>query len=119
MIQVARPAFFFATLGIGLGGLWAYLILDWGGYWAWDPVETGSLLPWICLVMLLHLRTKPGKTSDHMWAGVAMASGALGSIRYDGHTCRWRLGGERTHFRSEFFRVSSTGRVRANHGPFV
>ena len=77
LIQVARPAFFFATLGIGLGGLWAYLILDWGGYWAWDPVETGSLLPWICLVMLLHLRTRPGKTSDHMWAGVAMASGAL------------------------------------------
>ena len=77
LIQVARPAFFFATLGIGLGGLWAYLILDWGGYWAWDPVETGSLLPWICLVMLLHLRTRPGKTSDHMWAGVAMACGAL------------------------------------------
>ncbi len=77
LIQVARPAFFFSTLGIGLGGLWAYLILDWGGYWAWDPVETGSLLPWICLVMLLHLRTRPGKTSDHMWAGVAMASGAL------------------------------------------
>ena len=77
MIQVARPAFFFSTLGIGLGGLWAYLILDWGGYWAWDPVETGSLLPWICLVMLLHLRTMPGKTTDHVWAGVAMASGAL------------------------------------------
>ena len=77
LIQVARPAFFFSTLGIGLGGLWAYLILDWGGYWAWDPVETGSLLPWICLVMLLHLRTRPGRTSDHMWAGVAMACGAL------------------------------------------
>ena len=77
LIQVARPAFFFATLGIGLGGLWAYLILDWGGYWAWDPVETGSLLPWICLVMLLHLRTRPGKTSNHMWAGIAMACGAL------------------------------------------
>ena len=30
LIHVARPAFFFATLGIGLGGLWAYLILDWG-----------------------------------------------------------------------------------------
>jgi len=77
LIQVARPAFFFATLGIGLGGLWAYLILDWGGYWAWDPVETGSLLPWICLVVLLHLRTRPGKTSNYMWAGVAMACGAL------------------------------------------
>ena len=77
LIHVARPSFFFATLGIGLGGLWAYLILDWGGYWAWDPVETGSLLPWISLVVLLHLRTRPGKTADHMWAGVAMASGAL------------------------------------------
>ena len=77
LIHVARPAFFFATLGIGLGGLWAYLILDWGGYWAWDPVETGSLLPWICLVVLLHLRTKPNKTPDHVWAGVALACGAL------------------------------------------
>ena len=77
LIQVARPAFFFSTLGIGLGGLWAYLILDWGGYWAWDPVETGSLLPWICLVVLLHLRTRPGKTPEHMWAGIAMACGAL------------------------------------------
>tara|TARA_B100001564_G_scaffold82427_1_gene66430 strand:+ start:1613 stop:3922 length:2310 start_codon:yes stop_codon:yes gene_type:complete len=77
VIQVARPAFFFATLGIGLGGLWAYLILDWGGYWAWDPVETGSLLPWICLVVLLHLRTRPGKTPNYMWAGIAMACGAL------------------------------------------
>ena len=43
----------------------------WGGYWAWDPVETGSLLPWICLVMLLHLRTRPGKTPDHIWAGIS------------------------------------------------
>ena len=77
LIHVARPAFFFATLGIGLGGLWAYLILDWGGYWAWDPVETGSLLPWIAIVMLLHLRTRPGKTTNHMWAGIAMACGAL------------------------------------------
>ena len=77
LIEVARPAFFVSTLGIGLGGLWAYLILDWGGYWAWDPVETGSLLPWICLVVLLHLRTRPGRTSNHMWAGVAIACGAL------------------------------------------
>lgn len=77
LIHVARPSFFFATLGIGLGGLWAYLILDWGGYWAWDPVETGSLLPWICLIVLLHLRTRPGKTPDHIWVGIAMASAAL------------------------------------------
>ena len=41
------------------------------------PVETGSLLPWIAIVMLLHLRTRPGKTTDQMWAGIAMACGAL------------------------------------------
>lgn len=62
MLTVVRPGLFVATLGIGLGGLWAYLILDWGGYWAWDPVETGSFLPWLALVLLAHMRTKPGVT---------------------------------------------------------
>jgi cytochrome c biogenesis factor len=37
------------TLGITLGGVWAYEVLGWGGYWAWDPVETASLLPWLLL----------------------------------------------------------------------
>lgn len=37
------------TLGIALGGAWAYQVLGWGGYWAWDPVETASLLPWLLL----------------------------------------------------------------------
>ena len=41
----ARAGFLIGTVGIGLGGLWAYTVLDWGGYWAWDPVETGSILP--------------------------------------------------------------------------
>ena len=44
-----------------MGGLWAYTVLDWGGYWAWDPVETGSLLPWLCVVLFLHLRITPGR----------------------------------------------------------
>lgn len=56
IMHLARPALFVGTLGVGLGGLWAYIVLDWGGYWAWDPVETGSLLPWLALVILLHLR---------------------------------------------------------------
>jgi hypothetical protein len=60
-----------------LGGLWAYLILDWGGYWAWDPVETGSLLPWLALVFMSHLRTRPGKTSDQTWIGAGLATGGL------------------------------------------
>jgi cytochrome c-type biogenesis protein CcmF len=44
----------FLTLGIMLGGWWSYEVLGWGGYWAWDPVENASLLPWITAVAALH-----------------------------------------------------------------
>jgi cytochrome c biogenesis factor len=77
MLSSVRPGLFVATLGIGLGGLWAYLILDWGGYWAWDPVETGSFLPWLALVFLSHMRTRPGHASDSVWIGGGMAAGGL------------------------------------------
>ena len=42
------------TLGIVLGARWAYAELGWGGYWAWDPVENASLLPWLTGTLLLH-----------------------------------------------------------------
>ena len=77
MLHQTRPGLLIATLGIGLGGLWAYMVLDWGGYWAWDPVETGSFLPWLALVLMGHLRTRPGKTSTLMWTGLGLAAGAL------------------------------------------
>tara|TARA_B110000444_G_scaffold97003_1_gene91935 strand:+ start:7562 stop:10171 length:2610 start_codon:yes stop_codon:yes gene_type:complete len=77
MLSIVRPGLFVSTLGIGLGGLWAYLILDWGGYWAWDPVETGSMLPWLALVFMSHLRTRPGKTSENTWIGAGLAAGGL------------------------------------------
>ncbi len=41
--------------GIFIGGYWAYKVLGWGGYWAWDPVENSSLVPWLVSVVLLHL----------------------------------------------------------------
>lgn len=44
----------FLTVGIVLGGQWAYVELGWGGYWAWDPVENASLLPWITATAFLH-----------------------------------------------------------------
>ncbi|MDR3053393.1 MAG: cytochrome c biogenesis protein CcsA [Coriobacteriales bacterium] len=44
-------------VGIGLGAVWAYVVLGWGGYWAWDPVENASLLPWLVGVALLHTST--------------------------------------------------------------
>jgi cytochrome c-type biogenesis protein CcmF len=42
------------TLGIALGSWWAYYVLGWGGFWAWDPVENASLMPWLIATALLH-----------------------------------------------------------------
>ena len=44
----------FLTIGIVLGGWWAYEVLGWGGYWAWDPVENASFLPWLAATGYLH-----------------------------------------------------------------
>lgn len=43
------------TAGIVLGAWWAYMELGWGGYWAWDPVENASLLPWLAGSAALHI----------------------------------------------------------------
>ncbi|MCC6349958.1 MAG: cytochrome c biogenesis protein CcsA [Candidatus Eisenbacteria bacterium] len=40
--------------GFIMGGVWAYKVLGWGGYWGWDPVENGSLIPWLSNTALLH-----------------------------------------------------------------
>jgi cytochrome c-type biogenesis protein CcmF len=54
----ARPwiiwSWLFLGAGILLGAQWAYVELGWGGYWAWDPVENASLLPWLTGTALLH-----------------------------------------------------------------
>ena len=47
-------SWFFLGVGIGLGAIWAYVVLGWGGYWGWDPVENASLLSWIVGVALIH-----------------------------------------------------------------
>ncbi len=44
----------FLTLGFTLGGRWAYEELGWGGYWAWDPVENASFMPWLVATAFLH-----------------------------------------------------------------
>jgi cytochrome c-type biogenesis protein CcmF len=44
----------FLSIGITLGMWWAYVELGWGGYWAWDPVENASLLPWLTMTAFLH-----------------------------------------------------------------
>jgi cytochrome c-type biogenesis protein CcmF len=47
-------SWFFLTCGITLGMWWAYVELGWGGYWAWDPVENASFLPWLTGTAFLH-----------------------------------------------------------------
>jgi|TARA_B100001971_G_scaffold48366_1_gene43741 cytochrome c-type biogenesis protein CcmF len=42
------------TMGIMLGAWWSYEVLGWGGYWAWDPVENASFLPWLTGTAFLH-----------------------------------------------------------------
>ncbi|MDQ4095759.1 MAG: heme lyase CcmF/NrfE family subunit [Actinomycetota bacterium] len=42
------------SVGIVLGGAWAYTELGWGGYWAWDPVENASFLPWLTATAFVH-----------------------------------------------------------------
>ena len=44
----------FLTAGILMGSQWAYVELGWGGYWAWDPVENASFLPWLTATAFLH-----------------------------------------------------------------
>ncbi|MEI6571602.1 MAG: heme lyase CcmF/NrfE family subunit [Actinomycetes bacterium] len=44
----------FLSLGIILGAWWSYEVLGWGGYWAWDPVENASLLPWLTATAFIH-----------------------------------------------------------------
>ena len=44
----------FLSIGIMLGGRWAYEVLGWGGYWAWDPVENASFMPWLPATAFLH-----------------------------------------------------------------
>src|SRR3989338_735670 len=47
-------SWFFLGAGVLLGGWWAYVELGWGGYWAWDPVENASLIPWLTCTAFLH-----------------------------------------------------------------
>ena len=56
--RLARPwaltAWTFLTIGISLGSWWAYYELGWGGWWAWDPVENASFMPWLAGTAFIH-----------------------------------------------------------------
>jgi cytochrome c-type biogenesis protein CcmF len=47
-------AWLFLTAGLLFGARWSYIVLGWGGYWAWDPVENAALMPWLTATAFLH-----------------------------------------------------------------
>ena len=47
-------SWFFLSLGNLFGAMWAYEVLGWGGYWAWDPVENAAFMPWLVSTAFLH-----------------------------------------------------------------
>ncbi|HLO97407.1 MAG TPA: cytochrome c biogenesis protein CcsA, partial [Fimbriimonas sp.] len=71
--------------GISLGGLWAYETQGWGGFWAWDPVENVSLVPWLFLVVLAHgiivqTAQKKWHTANLLMAGLPFISFVYGTF---------------------------------------
>ena len=52
--RIAVFGFIFLTIGMGLGAVWAYVVLGWGGFWAWDAVENASLMSWLTTVAMIH-----------------------------------------------------------------
>jgi cytochrome c-type biogenesis protein CcmF len=64
----ALIAWGFLTTGIMIGGWWAYYELGWGGYWAWDPVENASFMPWLLGTALIHsITVQDRRRMLHAW----------------------------------------------------
>lgn len=80
-ISIALPWTLFASMVLGfaimLGGWWAYETLGWGGYWAWDPVENSSLIPWLISIALLHTMLVQLRTSRQVDGGDQVRIGGL------------------------------------------
>ena len=71
----------FQTTGILLGMGWSYTVLGWGGYWAWDPVENASLMPWITATAFLHsVMMQEKKGMMKVWNMVLVSATFLLSI---------------------------------------
>ena len=71
------------AIGLLLGSWWAYTILGWGGYWAWDPVENAAFMPWLALTAFIHsIMVQKRRGMFRMWnialINISFALGAFG-----------------------------------------
>jgi cytochrome c-type biogenesis protein CcmF len=85
-IRPATPWALFSVmiLGVGIimGGYWAYETLNFGGYWNWDPVENGSLVPWLCGVASLHAMLVHKKTKAYLKLTMILVTGTFLLVLY-------------------------------------
>lgn len=85
-IKPAMPWTLFSLLilgiGIILGGMWAYVSLTFGGFWAWDPVENASLVPWMVLVAALHFQLVARKQNTSLVFAVIFSMAAYFFVLY-------------------------------------
>ena len=84
----ARLAWIFLTLGIGIGAIWAYYVLGWGGYWAWDPVETSSLLPWLVATAFLHTQLRHARKGEYAVVSPALGMASFVAVMFATFTTR-------------------------------
>jgi cytochrome c-type biogenesis protein CcmF len=75
--RYAVTAWLFLSVGIFLGALWAYVVLGWGGFWGWDPVENSSFLPWLAGTAMLHSFTVWKRREGFKRWAVSLASGSF------------------------------------------
>lgn len=83
--NVARIPWFFLTVGISLGAAWSYEVLGWGGYWAWDPVENVSFIPWLLCTAFLHSSVVQSKNNslvnwNYILVGLMFSSTIFGTF---------------------------------------
>lgn len=85
-IRPALPWAYFsvAILGIGIlmGGAWAYEALSFGGFWAWDPVENASLLPWLTLVGAAHVMVVNQHKNRSLYTAIILVAITYGLVMY-------------------------------------
>ncbi len=97
-IKPALPwvSFSVMVLGVGIimGGYWAYETLNFGGYWNWDPVENGSLVPWLCGVASLHGLLIYRKTKGYLKLTMWLVIGTFLLVLYSTFLTRSGILGE-------------------------
>ncbi|UCD92073.1 MAG: cytochrome c biogenesis protein CcsA [Methanobacteriota archaeon] len=72
-LQWSRLSWLTLTIAMGVGALWAYVVLGWGGYWGWDPVEVANLIPWIALTAFVHTQSSYRRKNQYIFAAPLLA----------------------------------------------